>query len=70
MHKVLGELAQGGIDPAALERAKQRYSSDFVRRLETVATRASILADSNTLRGSPDATAKPIRRAWPSRPPT
>jgi zinc protease len=62
MQKVLGELAQGGIDPAALERAKQRYSSDFVRRLETVATRASILADSNTLRGSPDGYRETYRR--------
>jgi len=55
MQQVLADLIQSGVDPAALEREKQRYASDFVRRLETVSTRASILAASNTLRGRPDA---------------
>jgi zinc protease len=62
MQKVLADLARDGVDPAALERQKQRFSSDFVRRLETVSARASLLADSYTLRGSPDAYRENYRR--------
>lgn len=52
---LLVKLDQDGVDPAALERALRRYESDFVRRMETVAARTGVLAESNALGGSPDA---------------
>lgn len=54
VHAVLAKLAREGVDPDALARAKQRYSADFVRRLETVSSRTSVLAESSTLDGRPD----------------
>ncbi len=62
LQQVLAALARDGVDPAAVERVKQRYSSDFVRRLETVSSRASLLASSATLRGRPDAYAEVYQR--------
>jgi zinc protease len=55
MQKVLADIAKNGIDPDALQRAKTRYASGFVRRLETVSTRTAMLANANTLDGRPDA---------------
>jgi zinc protease len=53
MTNALSRLAETGIDPDQLERVKTRYEAGFMRRLETVANRASLLADNNTFSKDP-----------------
>ena len=54
MNELLVELSKKGVDEAALARAIQRYRSDFVRRLETVSSRTSTLANYNAFLKRPD----------------
>jgi zinc protease len=53
VQRLLGELAERGIDAEQLERLKTRYESDFVRGLETVAAKASALAEYDLFLGQP-----------------
>jgi zinc protease len=53
VQRLLGDLAQRGIDPEQLARLKSRYESDFVRGLETVAAKASALAEYDLFLGDP-----------------
>jgi len=53
VHALLAKLDQDGIDPQALQRQQNRYESDFVNRLETVAPRTSALCEANTYTGDP-----------------
>jgi len=54
LHRLLGQLAETGVDPEQLQRMKNRYEADFVRRLETVSRKTSMLSEYNTFRGEPD----------------
>jgi len=53
VRRLLGELAGRGIDPQQLARLKNRYESDFVRALETVAAKAAALAEYDLFLGEP-----------------
>ncbi len=53
MTNALARLAETGIDPDQLQRVKTRYETGFLRRLETVSNRASLLADNNTFTKDP-----------------
>ncbi len=55
VQSLLVQLDRDGVDPGAVQRALRRYESEFTRRLETVAARTSMLAESNVIGGSPDA---------------
>ena len=52
--KLLKALAETGVDPEHLQRVKNRYESDFLRRLETVSAKTSALAEYNTFLGHPN----------------
>jgi zinc protease len=52
--RLLTELADKGVDPDHVQRAKTRYEAGFVRRLETVQSRTSALANYNVFLGAPD----------------
>lgn len=53
VQQLLGELAERGVDSEQLARLKSRFESDFVRGLETVAAKASALADYDVFVGEP-----------------
>ena len=50
---VIAKLARDGVDAEHLQRMKNRYEADFVRRLETVSRRTSALAEYATYLGEP-----------------
>jgi len=51
--QLLAELASTGVQPEHLQRVKNRYEADFIRRLETASARTSALAEYNTFLGHP-----------------
>jgi zinc protease len=51
--ELLAKLDREGIDAEALRRQQNRYESDFVNRLETVAAKTSALAEANLFTGDP-----------------
>jgi zinc protease len=59
---LITKLLADGIDPAQLERTKNRYEADVVRRLETASSRTSHLAHFNTFLGTPDYAAESLAK--------
>ncbi len=62
IRRLLYELAESGIDAEQLTRLKNRYESDFVRRLETVSAKTSALAEYNTYLAEPGYFATDLER--------
>ena len=50
---LLAGLAERGVDPEQVARARTRYEASFVRRLETVQARTAMLCDHNTFTKDP-----------------
>lgn len=59
---LLSKLAEDGVDAEQLQRAKNRFEADVVRRLETVSARTSRLAHYNTFLGDPDFVVRDLER--------
>ena len=53
VERLLGELAERGVEGEQLERLKSRFESDFVRGLETVAAKAGAMAEYATFLDRP-----------------
>jgi zinc protease len=61
--ELLARLQRDGVDAALLERMKNRFEADFVRRLDNVSSRAGALALAHVLRGDAAAFAVELERA-------
>ena len=59
---LLAKTAADGIDPAALARAKTVYEARLVRRLETVATRTSMLGSNQCFTNDPNHHVESMKR--------
>lgn len=62
VHGVLDRLASDGVDPAHLQRMKNRYELGVVQSLETISRRTSALSEANALRGDPALAAADLAR--------